>query len=142
MSGKLIPNPPSHEQVLENLRRTRKQRKFDVTIAVRDAVADHGADPEHYAVIAAHLKGGKITGSKVADAYKLAEHLVEWEASVGSTSLKSALQRGEIQLNAIVKRLPSILRKQLCMDVQAWVCVGGLLEYEALEEAELQVVNG
>ena len=140
MSGKLIPNPPSHDHVLAWQNNT-PMPNFDITEKVREAVINSTADAAHYQVIVDHLQGGKITGNKVADAYKLAEHLVQWEAEVGNTSLKARLGAEKIQLNAIVKRLPAMLRKHAGMDVQAWVCVGTMITHQP-EEADLQVVNG
>ena len=140
MSKKLIANPPAHEVVLENMRATHQTRKFDITAAVRDAVITHGGDAEHYAEMTRHLSGGKITGNKVADAYSLAELMVHWEAEIGNTSLQAALTRGEIQLNAIVKRLPSLFRKHLGIAIEGWVCTGVLIE--KLDESGLSVVNG
>ena len=136
----LIANPPSHEKALALLNSVKKTRKFQATPAERDAIATAIAD--HYEDLMSYLKGGKVTGSKLADGYKLAEMLVEWEADAGSVVLKTALHKQVILLNDIVKRIPAELRK-LGIAVEGWVCTGTLIEkIEAESVPDLKTVNG
>ena len=139
MSKDLIPNPPSHEAALALLKGANKTRKFQATVAVREAIANAIAD--HYPELTDHLKGGKVTGSKLADGYALASKLVEWEVEAGSVALKSALQKKDILLNDIVKRIPAELRK-LGIAVESWVCTGTMIGKIEAEKPDLEVVNG
>lgn len=140
MPKHIIPNPPSHEAALELLKRAKKTRKFQITPATREAIANAVAD--HYEELMTYLQGGKITGSKLADAYQLARYLIQWEAELGNVSLHAAIERREILLNDIVKRIPSELKK-LGFAVDSWVCTGQLIEkIEPEEDTVFNVVNG
>jgi hypothetical protein len=140
MSNKtVIANPPSLEAAQAHMQEVLadKPRKFMVTPLVRDAVGNAMSRP-HYDDSMKFLMGGKITGSKLADGYALAQQIVEWEVELGSIALQSALERGDILLNDIVKRIPAELRK-LGFGVEGWTCTGFLLERI---ENDLSVVNG
>ena len=127
MSKDLIFNPPTHEAAKAVLLRTRKTQKFQITPLVRSAIQAALADSEHYAVVMSHYGGGKVTGSKLADGYFLAEKLVEWEAADGRPFLHDAIADDRIRLNDIVKRLAPEMRKS-GMAIEGNVCTGLLLK--------------
>lgn len=141
MTRNIIPNPPSPEAAQALMKDAVKTRKFQITPLVREAVRN-ALGKTHYAEAMTYFMGGRITGSKLADGYEFARKLVEWEVESGSIALQAALERQDILLNDIVKRIPAEMRK-LNFAVEGWVCTGTLIEHLGQDTtARLEAVNG